>query len=84
MSVMRGCEIYRANNGKWYLALNERENDFNPDNAIHYGPFNSEDEADEELNNHANPGGLMVDDSGKKEAPKNPQRPRPFGLPRFI
>jgi hypothetical protein len=34
-----------------------------------YGPFESSEKAEEELENHSNPGALDIDDSGKNEPP---------------
>jgi len=68
-SVSRYCHIYKAKNGKWYLELASREYAGRED-ATTYGPFDSEDDADKELDYHSNPGGLSFDRSGKKPVPK--------------
>ena len=73
MSMMRYCEIYKAKDKKWYLALAPQEYG-TEDDAIHYGPFRTLDEAEEELKTHSNPGGMTVDDKGKRKTPKNPQK----------
>ncbi len=76
MSVMRYCEVYKAKDGRWYLALAPQEYGGERD-AIHYGPFKTQEKAEEEIRNHANPGGLDIDEAGKKEPPEKPRPPRP-------
>lgn len=68
-SMSRYCDIYKTNDGKWYMDLaNEEYGEW--DDATTYGPFNSEDAADKYLSdNHSNPGGMGVDDSGDREVP---------------
>ena len=76
MSMMRHCEIYKAKDKKWYLALATKEHGTEED-AIHYGPFRTMEDAEDELRAHPNPGQMMIDDKGKRKAPKNPQPPKP-------
>ena len=59
-SMSRHAAIYKAKNGKWYLELapNEYGEEYDADL---YGPFNSEKEADDYLDNFSNPGGMFTD-----------------------
>lgn len=68
-SMSRYCDIYKTNDGKWYMDLaNEEYGEW--DDCTTYGPFNSEEAADRYLSdNHSNPGGMGVDDSGDREVP---------------
>ena len=75
-SKSRGCVVYKAKNGKWYLALNEDEHDDDMDTAVHYGPFSDEDSADKYIDNFSNPGGVDTYDDGGFEPPKNPVAPK--------
>lgn len=69
-SKSRGCVIFKQK-GKWYMALNNKEYDYEFDNAVFYGPFNSKEEVREELNRHSNPGGTdTYDGDGDMEVPK--------------
>ena len=69
-SVSRGCVIFK-DNGKWYMALNDKEYDFEFDKATFYGPFNSEDEVEKELDRHSNPGGSdTYEEDGDMKLPK--------------
>ena len=68
-SMSRYCDIYKTNDGKWYMDLAHEEYG-EWDDATTYGPFNSEEAADKYLSdNHSNPGGMGVDDSGDREVP---------------
>ena len=69
-STPRFCEIYKANNGSWYLGLADHEHGQSED-ARYYGPFNSEESAGDYLDNFSNPGGYYTDRSGKRTPPKN-------------
>ena len=74
--------IYKANNKKWYLEVDEYEDyeDYDDDEdpsepelvGTHiHGPFDSEEDADKYLGNeYPNPGGYRVDSSGKRTPPK--------------
>lgn len=82
MSMSRHCEIYKASDNQWYLELAEEEYG-ESDDADCYGPFESEQAADKYLSDgFSNPGGLDIDDSGRRKPPtKAPngssvQRPR--------
>lgn len=68
MSVQRHCFIYAAKNGKWYMELGHDEGDRREDSTT-YGPFNNQEEVDNERRYHSNPGGSMMDASGKMEVP---------------
>jgi hypothetical protein len=68
MSTQRHCKVYLASNLKWYMELGDFEY-ARRDNSTTYGPFNSEDEAYDELRFHSNPGGSMEDSSGRQSPP---------------
>jgi hypothetical protein len=78
MSSSRTCDFYLATDGKWYVMLGDHEYAYEDHQCIHYGPFMSEEKADDYVrNNHSNPGGSCSDDSGTANVPKeftNPQR----------
>lgn len=68
------CEIIKANDGRWYLGL---EDDWSRGEMHWHGPFSSMEQADRYLSkNFANPGGFMVDESGTEDPPSRPLRPR--------
>lgn len=81
-SVSRYCDIYKTQDGKWYMDLaNEEYGEY--DDCTTYGPFSSEDAADKYLrDNHSNPGGGWVDDSGERPVPKESPNGRPVVSPR--
>jgi hypothetical protein len=79
-SLQRHCEIYKAKNKKWYIEIGTREYADQRD-SITYGPFKSEKEADGELQYHSNPGGLSVDDSGRRPVPKKSPNGAPVQKP---
>ena len=68
-SMSRECFIFKAKDDQWYMHLaNEEYGEY--DDCTTYGPFPSEEATEKYLdNNHSNPGGYSVDDSGKKEVP---------------
>ena len=80
-SMSRHCDIYKARDGKWYLEL--ADNEYGEwDEANTYGPFNSEEKADDYLsNNFSNPGGMGVDDSGDREVPTKSPNGSPVKRP---
>ena len=80
-SVSRFAEIFKAKNKKWYLNLADKEYGDYHDSTT-YGPFDSEEEAEEELHNHANPGALYTDNKGKRPVPKKSPNGRPIQKPR--
>jgi len=79
-SMQRHCFIYKARDGKWYMELADREYG-EREEATTYGPFGSEDDADDYLDNFSNPGGYGVDSSGKLPAPKKSPNGRPVVRP---
>ena len=68
MSVMRDCSIYKAQDGKWYMEL---EDIHYREKYEYYGPFTSFAATLAELNKHSNPGGYEMDDSGTRAVPKS-------------
>ena len=80
-SLQRACAFYKAKNGKWYMDLANNEYG-GYDEAYTYGPFNSEEEVDSYLrDNFSNPGGMDVDDSGKRPVPKKSPNGHPVTTP---
>lgn len=81
-SKCRHCFIYKAQDGKWYMELAEKEYGDHYD-ATTYGPFDSEEEivgsagGKCELDHHSNPGGWNTDDSGTAPVPSK----SPNGFP---
>lgn len=87
-SLERHCAFYKAQNGKWYMELADKEYGDWKDSTT-YGPFDSEDEAMDQLNNFANPGSFFTDEDGTKPVPKKSpngqpvQSGRSFGYDRY-
>jgi len=82
-SVSRGCWFYKADNGKWYMDLCDREYDYEQYNADTYGPFDSEKEAIAYLHDYySNPGGYDIDRSGDNPVPKKSRNGHPLREPR--
>jgi len=79
-SVSRHCAIYKAKDRKWYLELANKEYGEYEDSTT-YGPFSSEDDAENYLRNFSNPGGLWTDNSGKRPKPKKSPNGRPVVRP---
>jgi len=71
MSMSRRCDIWLANDGKWYLRLGKFEYAYDDYDCAIFGPFNTEKGLRMELNNHSNPGSEWYDPSGKENPPKN-------------
>ena len=68
-SVQRYAGIYKAKDKKWYLDLADDEyGEYEDSNT--YGPFVTQEKADEYLDNFSNPGGMSIDRSGKQKVPK--------------
>jgi len=66
-SLSRYCDIYKTENGKWYMDLANNEYGGYED-CTTYGPFNSEEDVETYLHdNHSNPGGMWTDDSGERK-----------------
>jgi len=68
-SMSRHCFIYKAKNGSWYMELADDEYGEQYDSDL-YGPFNSQQAADDYLDNFSNPGGIYYDKKGKMKVPK--------------
>lgn len=81
MSMSRFCEIFQANNGDWFMDLAADEDGERRD-AFTYGPFVSEQAAEEYLaDNHSNPGSLYADRSGDRPVPTVSPNGRPVTDP---
>jgi len=72
MSVSRRCFVGKAVNGKWYLQLGNFEYAYDAEDCTFYGPFNTQQQAEDELQNHANPGSVYLDSSGTLCVPAHP------------
>ena len=81
MSTMRHCEVYKADNDKWYLELGNQEY-AGPEDSTTYGPFKSEEAAEEYIGNFSNPGGWCTDSSGTQPAPTKSPDGSPIEKPR--
>lgn len=79
-SMSRFCLIQKASDGKWYLYLADEEYG-GPDDATAYGPFVSEEAADQHLENFANPGAVHFDRTGQRPAPKKSPNGKPLQAP---
>lgn len=75
MSTQRRCDIWKATDGKWYLTLGDFEYAERDEDCTTYGPFKDCDAVEDELDNHSNPGGSWVDDSGEEAPPVRVKRP---------
>lgn len=81
MSVERDCSIYKAQDNKFYLEIDESparygdDEDGDDDAPAEYettGPFETEDAANDYLEaNYSNPGSSWSDNSGKRPVPKS-------------
>ncbi len=80
-SMQRHCEMYKADNGKWYLELAAQEYG-EQDEADTYGPFVDQEACMNHLDNFSNPGGWGEDDSGTRPAPTQSPSGRPVQNPR--
>ena len=79
-SVSRYCHIYKAKDKNWYLELAHKEyGDY--EQAYTYGPFSTEKELMEFLNQYPNPGGYSYDPSGKQKVPKKSPNGKPVEKP---
>ena len=71
-SMQREAFIFKAKDSLWYYFIAHEEFGRYP-NGDFYGPFTNKDTAfDHMLDNHSNPGGFHVDDSGRNAPPKRP------------
>jgi hypothetical protein len=75
MSTPRRCDIWKATNDKWYMTLGDFEYAYEDDDCTTYGPFKDCGAVEDELDNHSNPGGSWVDESGTKAPPVSPRKP---------
>jgi hypothetical protein len=67
MSQSRKCEFVLASNKKWYVILGNFEYAYDEQDCTVYGPFATEEKADEYVSeNFANPGSSSTDDSGER------------------
>lgn len=80
-SEPRFAEIFKTKSGRWWLTLGDSER-AGPERSTTYGPFKTQDEADEFMSdNFTNPGGFSIDKSGKKRDPKKSPNGRPVVSP---
>ena len=75
MSMSRRCDFFKAVNGKWYVRLGNFEYAHDAEDCTIYGPFDSEQAAEGELEHHSNPGCSCTDDSGTAPVPKDVEPP---------
>jgi len=68
MSMSRHCAFYKAPNQKWYLELGDFEHAESQDSTT-YGPFDTLELAEKELNNHSNPGSSWTDEFNQRPVP---------------
>jgi hypothetical protein len=61
MSQSRHCAFFPAENGKWYMELGDFEHAEESHNCTTYGPFDTLELAEKELDNHSNPGSSWTD-----------------------
>lgn len=78
MSMSRRCDIFKAVDGKWYMLLGKFEYAQDAEDCQAFGPYNSPDEAEAELQDHSNPGCVNFDDSGIRLVPQNPFKSKPY------
>jgi hypothetical protein len=69
MSQQRRCDIWKATDSKWYMRLGDFEYAEERGDCTCYGPFESMEEVDKELDRHSNPGGSNINESGTKPPP---------------
>ena len=67
-SMSRHCAIYKLNTGQWWMELADDEYGEQWDSRV-YGPFSSQEKAEDELDQYSNPGSLYIDDSGERPNP---------------
>jgi len=61
MSQSRHCAFFPATNNKWYMELGDFEHAEDASDCTTYGPFDSLELAEKELDNHSNPGSSWTD-----------------------
>jgi hypothetical protein len=81
MSMQRRCDIWKANDQKWYMILGDEEYAEEIEDCSIYGPFNDDKAVFRELDNHSNPGAYSFDDSGTEPPPKKPEKKPAFVTP---
>lgn len=64
MSTSRRCDIWLATDKKWYMVLGNFEYAYDDADCTVYGPFDSRDDLEKELDRHSNPGCLTVNEWG--------------------
>lgn len=70
MSCSRQCLFYKAVDSKWYLQLGNHEYAYEDWQCTTYGPFVSQEAADNYLYEcHSNPGGAEIDSTGMRPVP---------------
>lgn len=75
MSQTRRCDISKAVDGKRYMILGNYEYTLHDRDCTTYGPFDSSDDVQTELNEHQNPGGFSVDPNGTMLVPLSAAKP---------
>jgi hypothetical protein len=75
MSMERRCDFIRANDLKWYLVLGENEHDYDDDDCLNYGPFDTEEQADDYLIEHFSNPGFSITDNSCVQDPPSPLEP---------
>lgn len=69
MSMSRRCDIWLATDKKWYMRLGNFEYAYDDWECTVYGPFDTEEALEKELDRHSNPGGSFTDRSGRIPPP---------------
>jgi hypothetical protein len=76
MSMQRRCDFTKCVDEKWYMTLGDNEHDYDDFDCTVYGPFESEEAAEEFLHRYfSNPGGSCTDRSGTAPVPANAVHP---------
>ncbi len=77
MSCQRRCDVWKATDGRWYMALGRFEHADDDEDCDFLGPFSSAEAATRHLfQNYSNPGGYGEDDSGTMPPPAKATVPR--------
>jgi hypothetical protein len=76
MSVSRQCLFMLATDAKWYMQLGNHEYAYDDWNSTWYGPFDSQELADQYLyDNFDSTSGAEIDDRSNKAPPVDVERP---------
>lgn len=75
MSEMRKCEVFKAENQKYYLVLGNHEGAYESHECTTYGPFASSDAAVDAIDYFSNPGSIWEDHKGSRPVPSDVQAP---------